>query len=519
MNPGIGLWSTKLHEHLQPRRHILLEPENDLYLSFLQPLVDKPQSTYRLLPWSGLDLPCYDRLFAEGHLPEQESLKAEGARANTSLLFIANLAFYPEKRNKRFTAIAPLMIHKLMSAIRSQSFFQAYGMVRMLLWVADGHKRQLLPRTVADRRKYTVEAEVSCENVVEIAGADEAPGFSRREKGIDMQSAVRVLKLMQKRNMESPETRKGELQKEAEASMRDPASGEQDQFPSAVEVASLEGEARSWHVELANLEQGFRHGRFAKWIEPQKTRKVGVKRERTPEFARLQILQRIKKSQKKHSHHVGQILDKADVLDELEKSILDDRTLTEADREQKRTELASAMAVYTQELDGLKDHVRDKAALIRDDRRAFRSKPPLLLWDRRPYEPLMVHDKDFAPQSKLALLDLQPRELAQGLHATADSATVFDFIVGSLFSQPKQTVPRGVASLAPGATEALIPQVPSLFDPDRGGQRDVERMTIRLLTPEMIEGLVKAWETWPFRLSKRELLMRMGTELDQRELD
>ena len=46
--PGAGEWSSKLNQFLQPRSHVLLEPDADLYRPFLQPLLDQPGTT--LLP-------------------------------------------------------------------------------------------------------------------------------------------------------------------------------------------------------------------------------------------------------------------------------------------------------------------------------------------------------------------------------------------------------------------------------------------------------------------------------------
>ncbi len=42
--PGAGLWSRKLHEALQPRSHILMEPDK-IYKPFLEPLLSTPNAT------------------------------------------------------------------------------------------------------------------------------------------------------------------------------------------------------------------------------------------------------------------------------------------------------------------------------------------------------------------------------------------------------------------------------------------------------------------------------------------
>ena len=75
------------------------------------------------------------------------------------------------------------------------------------------------------------------------------------------------------------------------------------------------------------------------------------------------------------------------------------------------------------------------------------------------------------------------------------------------------TVPEALDELAFGAAEALIPQVPSLTDPKRGGSRDVNELTCRTLTTEMLEGLMDAWQKWPFRLTSREMLIKKGLQV------
>ncbi|KAF4535259.1 S-adenosyl-l-methionine-dependent methyltransferase [Lasiodiplodia theobromae] len=45
VNPGAGLWSSKIHDFLKPRRHLLLEVD-DFYTPCLQPLLDAPGSKY-----------------------------------------------------------------------------------------------------------------------------------------------------------------------------------------------------------------------------------------------------------------------------------------------------------------------------------------------------------------------------------------------------------------------------------------------------------------------------------------
>ena len=45
VHPGACLWSSKLHDFLKPKRHVLMEPEMLYYDAFMKPLLDQPGST------------------------------------------------------------------------------------------------------------------------------------------------------------------------------------------------------------------------------------------------------------------------------------------------------------------------------------------------------------------------------------------------------------------------------------------------------------------------------------------
>lgn len=67
--PGAGLWSSKLHDALQPRSHILLEPDEELYRPFLEPLLAKKGAT--LIPKSGIVWRDLSGILNPTHLPHQ----------------------------------------------------------------------------------------------------------------------------------------------------------------------------------------------------------------------------------------------------------------------------------------------------------------------------------------------------------------------------------------------------------------------------------------------------------------
>ena len=147
-----------------------------------------------------------------------------------------------------------------------------------------------------------------------------------------------------------------------------------------------------------------------------------------------------------------------------------------------------------------------------DNRRALRNDPPILFWDRRFAEPLLVQDKEFFPNREMCLLDFHPKSIWPILRednlANYDN---FEYILSSLFLSQTQSVTKGLTALAHGAFEWLVPRCPSLTDPAKGGSADLESMSVRCLTQDMLRELTEAWMKWPFRPDRYELMARTGS--------
>ncbi|KAG9983463.1 hypothetical protein KCU98_g6073, partial [Aureobasidium melanogenum] len=98
LHPGACLWSQKIHERLQPRRHLLLEPDERYLDPFIKPLLDQKDSTYRHTTLSGAApkgyFDTYDKIFNDHLLPARDPLSVHDPRLrepNNSLLVIGNL--------------------------------------------------------------------------------------------------------------------------------------------------------------------------------------------------------------------------------------------------------------------------------------------------------------------------------------------------------------------------------------------------------------------------------------------
>lgn len=140
--------------------------------------------------------------------------------------------------------------------------------------------------------------------------------------------------------------------------------------------------------------------------------------------------------------------------------------------------------------------------------------PPLLNIDRRPYEPLQSSQADFhPPKQSLALLDFTPIERDLAVPDLADRKEVTELgesLIKYLFNFKGQSLASTLDRLAANAAQDLIPMVPALSDPRKGGRLDPKRLKVKQLTEEMLEGLIKAWFEWPFRPPTWELVAHLA---------
>lgn len=180
MNPGMGLWSSKLHERLQPRQHTLLEPE-EVYAETLKQFIKDHRNSYHV-PLDGYKWDTYNSLFAaEHHAPPfppdfpgfnvKKVNPEEGV--NKNLLFVGYLG--ASDRGER-------LIAQFLNCCAAGTWVQSFGRVRFLVWVSDSTKERFLPRSIAARGRPAVIAEAVAD-IVEVAGSNivrAGKGYFRR---------------------------------------------------------------------------------------------------------------------------------------------------------------------------------------------------------------------------------------------------------------------------------------------------------------------------------------------------
>ncbi|KAH8151728.1 uncharacterized protein LAJ45_04350 [Morchella importuna] len=170
MSPGICTWSAALHDALQPRAHILLEPEKEY-----KPWIDDFQSTRPNIYWlpeQGDRWSLYMSMFGLSTPPAKwpadypnltpRTVPPEDG-VNPDIIFTGNLS-ESEKLNSRLLA-------QLIATIPRERWLMTFGRVRFLTWILDETKVRYLPRTIASRIRATVMAEAVCD-VTEVASSN-----------------------------------------------------------------------------------------------------------------------------------------------------------------------------------------------------------------------------------------------------------------------------------------------------------------------------------------------------------
>ncbi|QPG94175.1 hypothetical protein C2857_005118 [Epichloe festucae Fl1] len=479
LNPGAGVWSRKLHDHLQPRKHVMMDLDAELYNPFLADLLAK--ENVELVPKSGLV--WKDLLEMIGtHLSEQHEVSPDTAPSrNDTLLVTANLAMYPKKSFHGFDSISSMVLYQLTSSIRTSTLFQRYGLVRMLIWVNDEDKRRLLPRSINRRKKSAFEAELSSEWIHEVAGMDAEveDRNALRDEWINIESASRTMRRMEAAGLEMPKGREPLAHSKLLRLGPELLSG---QKLAGVRPPTL---ARPFKQELEELQQELSGSE-----EPTRRLKALRQRERySHEDAVLYL----------------QLLQQRDAIMALALSA--------------PAEFERANAAWNDRIDNLKKNTRNEFNGIKDSYHLFCQSPPALLWDRREYEPLSAKGDEFFPNAPTALLDIQPK----AMHAlfrqhgpnSSRAGDMSDVMLRYWFHHTLLPIHKAMEGLWGGFGD-LITECPSVRAANRGGTPMTGNgaLTARAVNEEQWAEILQAWMDWPFRPSYTQMLGRLVEDVE-----
>ncbi|CAG8979726.1 hypothetical protein HYALB_00012372 [Hymenoscyphus albidus] len=509
LNPGACVWSSKMHEFLKPRTHVLMENDAQIYKPYIQPLLDAPGSTYKLCVKSPLIWSEMNSVFTKDFFPLQEAFPEGDPRLdepNDTMLVLVNLAFFPKQSYKGFPSITPLVIHQLISSVMSHALFQKYGLIRMLVWVADTERESMLPRHVTFRRKASLEAEIACK-ITEVASSGSPPAFFRRDSGVEISITRKVLEKMKQLDIKTPRGRESIVQ---EHIMNYPDDAEE-----LVDMLDSDKKTHHYLQELTELEakwesgdkiKAFRVTEEGKLAHEAKSRLVP-----NPDYARMILLQNRKEFRTAQKQNRDAIISK-------HRDLLQQQAawygIEGKEASLRRDELKKLRDDLIDEIENL----RSREARVRvytdiDNARCmYVGDSPLLQYDRRVSEPLKAYKEEFYPsQTELCLLDFEPQPiwpvLRKNFPANLD---IFQHILTTIFALPSQSVKQALISLWPGAYEYLVQECPSLTDPTVGGDPNLDLLAVRCLPFVSFREILEAWDRWPFRPTREDLLAHGG---------
>lgn len=461
--PGASLFSSKLHKFLKPRRHILLEPDTKTYQQFLNPLLQSPGSRYHHLKWDPLDLQSYDRLYDEGHLPEQTPAKLKSTDGtNDSLLVFANMPFSNENAFS-------FLLMRFMESCLDKTLFNRYGLVRVICTVRDIETDAILPREMGQRRRTGILAEAVAKEISLVATSSDTLSHSPLKGMANLQAQqARIAENEKNDGLEAPPGR---------------------QFP-PIELAPrargrisyyLERPKHDWHAELAEYQEAYDKKEIARppssW-----SRKQYCDLPQYQEYERYSALLHRLQNESKTEYVIRGALEKEEEVSNRE------REAVEKIKDPKTT-ADEATRIVRKVQDFKKEHEESVYSLrmiairyqqMLEEKRVFEGKmsgtnQSLLLWDRRRYNPLMLDPEEFFPQSPTAAIDFQPNPdspILVALRKHTKAGTLDDFyklsrafshVLGTTSIRRTQRVGDFLRILFPGRPmSALISAIPAL---------------------------------------------------------
>lgn len=524
--PGAGAWTMALHDAVQPRSHLLLEPDESTYQPFLQPLLD--QENVRLVPRSGIIWEDLDAVLTPEYLPNQVEIDRnnlpDGPPRNDTLLVSMNLAMFPKKRFASFQSISRMVLFQLVQTIRTSTLYQKYGLVRMLIWIPDDEKLGVLPRVLSARRRSAIEGELSTEYIAEVCGRDVAAEDEQSiaKKGtvqegrnhdrwaqMDLESARRCKLKMQEQGLVTPPGRLTTVMKGLDAWLAEHPSAAKKPISMWAVRGAVGGRGVATEAEYSALQA--LHEKMHLSAED-------------PNYLRLKALEQYYLNIASAVKHAIEFIKEQDAVVNAYKTAALARETDPA------SAAAAELLAAAQQLEAdfnasaasLPKYRKEYALTARDAVHVLMRQPrelgPVMLWDRRPYEPLPCTAADFFPNVPCTLLDIQPKAphpLLRSMGPGTDNAgDIFDMILGVMTDSMANTVDKQVSALWPGAAEGFLAQCKTLTDPARGGMplTGAGAITNRCLNSEQLIEILDEFMKWPFRPSHAEMVGRLGNE-------
>lgn len=492
-----------------------MEPDERYYDAFVKPLLEQPNSSFRYTTLSGAHpksyWESYRQIFNGELLPEREPLRENDPRLrqpDNSLLVTGSIyrTYKDWRRYSNHVHLPNLILGHMAQASQTNGLFHTHGLVRMLLWQPEEAKSAIVPRTVAVKTAFSTAVsnalepiEVATQEKIRSIGDDRrAKEFRERDIRLDEESMVRTIERMEQNKIEPPTNRQSEdykaaLERRKAIPVKEPIyTPQQPDLPLAERISFLESGLDALEKALSKRKRAamidiptkFRFGAntFTHAFSPYALNRIGPI---------LDLQMELIDVEKQYATEVPNLSDK-------ERSEYKDRLVNFSQRLQKTNSVITNVSTS------------GATKLFIEEQRALEMDPPILAYDRRPYEALVTQEDEFYPRYPLCLLDLQPyaENLASDITTSAEGNRTARQFLTSLFVRPSYNVLTALDKIAPNAAHDLLPLAPAITDPLKGGRLDPTEVQVKMLTREMHLQLARAFIEWPFKPSDVEMSMQ-----------
>ncbi|KAL2836599.1 hypothetical protein BJX68DRAFT_274492 [Aspergillus pseudodeflectus] len=384
--PGPGLFSSKINDFLKPRRHVLVEPDLKKFKDFLEPLAQS-RSCYELVSTKIQTEKDWGPALLSKHFPEQGPSCTDNSGPlprNDTLLVLASPP-PPTSTKDHFTVSRWFMT--LMEACLQQRQLNTYGSVRLLVSVGAKDAKTILPSLIHERQRPAILTEQAARHAFLVAATDDsASGDWAFQKQYDIlrDGAARVAQRASEAGVVTPVEREFSL--------------------STLELApdgSLVGKIPAPYqprIKTAQHEKYIAAFQTFDNARPESPDYDKLRRARNRAFTRLN-------QENRQAYARKLVVDKYAQLDELNKSI----SRLAADQTTKLTDFDPVIkeieAVEESIAEWMSEHHFDTSRAVPylvDDRLASLHSgsfdDAVLLWDRRPFEPLLIGSEEIYPR-------------------------------------------------------------------------------------------------------------------------
>jgi transcription factor 1 len=539
--PGSAIFSSRLHDLLQPKSHILIEPDQFYFEPFLKPLLETPGSTYRHVAlqgngakaqWYGFRK-AFNKTIPELEISSPKSDIPTSSKLNNSVLILGNVSRMCKFGGGRGLE-SPFglgLLRELSDDALSHSLLNQHGPARMLFWIPERYKHLIVPPSFVYSRSNLNARIETAYDVSEVAGVQTStelkharrPDYTERERNAHLKELDRraVVKRMQQAGLVLP---KGREFLNVYRSKSKSKSGIEYRSPLSNTAKTVDALRNQIHQTQERLEE------LSLWIPGKRvaTQTPAIRKACKAAFASITYPQCVGlKQQYQHyralyvnNERFSILADVALILTNIEAGYTDlkDQKMIDSESDDLRNLIKSLNQTFREMIEGDKTMPALIDDFVEDQLTFYSSTSPSLL-ERRAYEPLQAQTSDFFPEADMTLMDFVPRGTdlsVPGLADRQECTALLKTLLRNMFALKNQSVPEALdKAIGINAGRDLVRMVPQITDIRKGGRLDPKYLRVRALTPAMIEGLVKAFFEWPFKPENWQLSLARGGLSDE----